>query len=154
MEIAVFKNRIENEFTNIGRSAARAILAFEKSTRSNDDMFIDTAALSILHVYGGIEKIFLLIAETIDQNVPQGMHWHHELLLQMARPIAGVRQEVISQETMLLIDEFRAFRHIARNIYAFNLHPIKVGVLIEQLGTLESLTKKDISNFLQTCQLE
>ena len=154
MKVADFKERIKNEFSNIARCSSRALLAYEKSTRSNDDMFIDSAALSILHVYGGIEKILLIIAETIDQNVPQGMHWHHELLLQMAEPISGVRQEVISHETMTLLNEFRAFRHLARNIYAFNLQPAKVGVLIEQLDTLVALTKKDIYTFFKASQIE
>jgi hypothetical protein len=154
MKVSDFKKRIENEFGNIGRSSDRALLAYEKCARSNDDMYIDSAAFSILHVYSGIEKIFLNIAETIDQNVPQGLHWHHQLLLQMANPVAGIRQEVISRETMTLLDEFRAFRHVARNIYAFNLQSGKVGILIGKIKTLEALVKKDISNFLHVSNIE
>lgn len=153
MDIAVFRGRIEKELDNIAKSSDRARSAFEKSTRSNDDMYLDGTALNILHVYGGAEKVFLIIAETIDQHIPQGMHWHHDLLMQMAGPFPGLRQPVIAPDTLQILDEFRAFRHVSRNVYAFNLNPEKIGALIEQLPALTKLVTRDLLGFLDANQL-
>ena len=152
MNVADFSDRIARELQNIRRASTRARLAFEKCDRSNDDMFVDSAALSLLHVYGGAEKVLLVIGESIDQMIPQGVHWHRALLVQMAEPLDGVRPAVISAELMGILDEFRAFRHVARNVYAFNLHPEKVGVLVNRLSVLEALFEKDISSFLALWQ--
>lgn len=51
----------------------------------------------------------------------------------MALDIAGQRPAVISVESMAALDEFRRFRHLVRNIYAMNLVPDKLAVLIDLL---------------------
>jgi hypothetical protein len=39
---------------------------------------------------------------------------------------------VISESTRVKLDEYRAFRHVARNIYTFNLDPAKLNHLVVQ----------------------
>ena len=59
------------------------------------------AAGSILHdFYCGIEKVFERVAVAVDKNLPEGEDWHKELLFQMARPLEGIRDKVISEDLM------------------------------------------------------
>jgi hypothetical protein len=43
---------------------------------------------------------------------------------------------VISQETTAVIDEFRRFRHLVRNVYTINLAPEKMTGLMAALPNL------------------
>jgi len=43
---------------------------------------------------------------------------------------------VISETVKVQLDEFRAFRHVARNVYGFNLQPVKLERLVTEAATL------------------
>lgn len=80
------------------------------------------AAGSIIHdFYCGTEKIFERIALHIDKSLPQGENWHTELLLQMAKPLNGVRRAIITEGLLQDLKEYLRFRHLFRNIYGFEL---------------------------------
>ena len=53
--------------------------------------------------------------------MPQGFNWHQVLLEQMTNEIPDIRPAVISEVTYEALDEYRGFRHVVRNIYAFQL---------------------------------
>ena len=55
---------------------------------------------------------------------------------QMTQDLPEVRPAVISQESALLIDEFRRFRHLVRNVYAIDLDPAKIEGLMKSLPAL------------------
>jgi hypothetical protein len=74
----------------------------------------------------GVERIFSLIAKDIDKTMPLGENWHIQLLKQMSMEITSVRAAVISPETYKNLNEFRGFRHVARNLYAYDLNPQRV----------------------------
>ncbi|MFN2131705.1 MAG: hypothetical protein ACK2VD_14340 [Anaerolineae bacterium] len=48
------------------------------------------------------------------------------LLEQMAAEVPSVRPALISGETRQLLDEYRGFRHVVRNVYAFRFDLAKV----------------------------
>lgn len=103
---------------------------------------------SILHdYYTAIEKIFRVIARGVDRSVPSDEQLHKELLDQMALAIPGVRPPVLTGETALRLDELRAFRHVFRNVYGFNLDARKITKLLEGLPGLAADLKKDLHIF-------
>ena len=59
-----------------------------------------------------LERIFELVAATIDQSKPEGDNWHQALLRQMATEIEFVRPRVVSRESRDALDEYRGFRHV------------------------------------------
>ena len=89
-----------------------------------------------------MERIFTLIAKHVDHSLPVGEFWHSHLLQQMASDLPDVRPSVIKAVSFEVLDEFRSFRHLARNIYPFNLIPEDVGrltlILIELWSELRS----------------
>ncbi|MCY4123520.1 MAG: hypothetical protein OXG72_21645, partial [Acidobacteria bacterium] len=61
----------------------------------DDNTFALRARGSMLHdFYGGIERVFVRIAEELDGGVPHGEQWHRQMLTDMSLEIPGVRPAV------------------------------------------------------------
>ena len=93
-------------------------------------------ALNLHGFYAGLERLFELIAATVDGSVPQGANWHQISLEQMAAEIAKIRPAVISGDSRDALDEYQGFRHIVRNIYTYKFDPVKVQHLTELLTVI------------------
>lgn len=135
--------RIRAELRELARLAERIDRIWHQATMSTDDYYVDAVALNLHGFYAGLERLFEIIAEGVDQAKPVGARWHDELLGQMAAEIPGVRPSVLSQETRQCLDRYRGFRHVVRNVYTFNLDPEQIGVLVRQLApTLGRVTQE------------
>jgi hypothetical protein len=121
---------IRNELTEVQRVLGRIEEAWRRARVSADDYYLDAVALNLHGFYGGFERIFDRIAIVIDGARPSGEHWHQALLRQMAEETPGIRPAVISEATHQLLDPYRGFRHVARNVYTFHLDPIRLERLV------------------------
>jgi uncharacterized protein YutE (UPF0331/DUF86 family) len=115
--------------------------------------FADSAACriigSILHdYYTAVENIFKVVATRIDKSNLSGEQWHKELLEQMTLEVPGVRPPLITRETARKLDQLRAFRHIFRNIYGFNLSPEKIKELLSRLPEVSGVFKREFNSFV------
>lgn len=124
--------RIRSELKDLARVLQRVEEGWERARRSSDDYYLDGVALNLHGFYGGLERLFERIAVIVDDARPVGEHWHQTLLQQMALEVPGVRPAVISESTRVKLDAYRSFRHVARNIYTFNLDPAKLKDLVVQ----------------------
>ena len=86
--------RIRNEFDEMARVISRAQEGWRRAQQSSDDLYLDGVALNLHGLYAGLERLFELIAATIDGTVPQGANWHQLLLEQMAEEVPHVRPAV------------------------------------------------------------
>jgi len=130
--------RIQDEFAELVQVVDRVKKGWQQAQRSADDLYLDSVALNLHGFYAGLERLFELIAATVDGSVPRGANWHQILLEQMAAEIANIRPAVISEDSREALDEYRAFRHIVRNIYTYKFDPVKVQHLVERIpGVLE-----------------
>ncbi len=132
----VLAARIRDELEDLDRSVRRAERAWQAAQRAGpeQDMFIDSAALSLHSFYAGVERLFEAIAVQLDGSLPKGDAWHRDLLDQMTLDLAGLRPPVISLAVMQRLDEYRRFRHVVRNVYADSFEPPRVGGLVERLA--------------------
>lgn len=140
--------RIHQELSEVKRVIERINHIWETARRSNDDYYLDAIALNLHGFYLGFERIFVYIAETIDGNLPQGEHWHAKLLQRMTVENPNVRPAVISAEAGSNLDEYRAFRHVVRNVYTYNLNPVRLKKLINQIPALSAQLEREISLFV------
>ena len=88
----------------------------------NDVPHYDRAAIGYyLHsFYNGCENIFRSVARFFENDLgPQT--WHSDLLKRMKLVIPGYRPAMIDDGLYRLLDDFRAFRHIFRHSYSFDL---------------------------------
>ena len=106
------QDHISIEIENLGRlmGEMKQLLA----GIGEDKSFMEVrAAGSILHdFYCGVEKMFERVALAIDKDLPKGENWHTELLIQMAKPIEGVRDRIISEDLLHKLKEHLRFRHL------------------------------------------
>ena len=130
--------RIYSEIPDLEHTINRALRAWSKVKKKSheQDIYLDSVALNLHSFYSGLEHIFELIARHIDQVFPTGETWHRDLLHQMACDVAKIRPALISQKSESILDEFRRFRHLVRNVYTMNLAPDKMEGLISSLSEL------------------
>jgi len=114
------------------------------------DHRIDAVALNLHGFYAGLERIFKTIADRIDQTVPEGGSWHQELLEQMNAELNGVRPPVLSDEARKRLDRYRGFRHVVRNVYAFEFDPEQIDLLMKRLPDTAELVFTDLRAFADT----
>jgi len=137
--------RIQREISEFEKIRDHARRRWQKSSKDED--YLGSVAFDLQGFYQGAESVFATIAKSIDRSVPSGDSWHRMLLDQMTGEVPGIRPAVISMETRVALDDFRMFRHLAHNIYTFNLDPRRIKTLIERLPGAVSLLCKDIEEF-------
>ena len=145
----VVSARIRQELKELEQVTLRADRAIAAAKRQppDQDLYIDSAALSLHDFYSGLERIFHYIASSVDTSVPAGHEWHRELLRQMSFEIPKLRPVILSQESVNTLNEYLAFRHVVRNVYAFQFDPLRVERLVNGLPSVISKVKADLESF-------
>ncbi len=148
-ELIALKERIEIEISNIERTAQRVQDAWENAHRfpEQQSYYLDSVALNLHSFYNGLERVFEIIARRLDPVFPSGEHWHRNLLEQMNKEIPETRPAVLSAKTLALLDDFLAFRHLIRSLYAFNLDAERLKHLVDRLPEALFHAKQDITDF-------
>lgn len=113
------------------------------------EVYIDSIAHNLENFYLAVEEIFKAICVATEEGIPAGERWHSILLKNMSKEIKGLRINIISADTLEILDEYRKFRHLARNIYTFNIVPEKVILLAKETEKAYKLLRKDIKNFFK-----
>jgi hypothetical protein len=65
-------DRIRGELEELTRVLDRAQEGMRRARQTSDDFYLDSVALNLHGLYAGFERLFEIIAATIDGNVPQG----------------------------------------------------------------------------------
>lgn len=139
--------RICGELSELERVVKRAQEGWHRAQQSSDDFYLDSVALNLHGFYAGLERLFELIATTIDGTLPQGTNWHQVLLQQMGAEIPHMRPAVISEVTYEALDGYRGFRHIVRNVYTLQFDAAKVQRLVEEAPTVFAQVRSELLAF-------
>ena len=115
----------------------------------NADGYMLRARASILHdFYGGIERIFVRIAQELNGGVPVSEHWHRQLLLDMSLELRSVRPAVISRELHDLLVPFLGFQHLFRNVYGFVMDGERLDLLDARFDETFHRLQEELHRFL------
>jgi hypothetical protein len=139
--------RIRQELQELKQVVDRTAHIWQKVVESTDDYYVDAVALNLHGFYAGLERVFELIAEGIDQSKPTGANWHQELLRQMTAEITNTRPPVISSTTRTKLDTYRGFRHVVRNVYTYHLDQQQIEVLVKQLPATLANVSQELTAF-------
>jgi len=139
--------RIRDELAELDRVAERVAEGWGRALRNADDYYLDGVALNLHGFYSGLERIFELIAATIDGVKPKGENWHQALLQQMTTEAPALRPAVISQRTFRHLDDYRGFRHVVRNVYAYNFETAKLQKLVADLPAILAQVRVELLAF-------
>ncbi|MDK2894992.1 MAG: hypothetical protein PWQ98_1118 [Moorella sp. (in: firmicutes)] len=155
-DLLILEARLNEEKENLERLKktlqARGFWATpqqEISLRQADEFTLRALASVLLDYYIGIENMFEEIAKAVDGSLPSGQEWHKDLLRQMKLDINGIRPAVITRTTFALLDEYRKFRHLVRNIYGFNLIPERLEPLLNRLPEVDQRLKNEVDGFIK-----
>jgi ribonuclease HepT-like protein len=146
-EYATLAARIHNALNDLERVVRRAETFGQTARLSNDEAYWDAVALNLHGFYAGTERIFEDIAHTLEGSVPSSPNWHLDLLRQMSSEIKNLRPAVIADDTYRCLDEYRSFRHIVRNVYAFNFRPARLNELVTDLRQCHDAVTRDLKEF-------
>lgn len=74
-------------------------------------------ALKTQQLFTALEELFKQIAKAFENHIEDLGNYHRELLIRMVTEIPGIRPAVLTQESFLLLDKVRVFRHFIRHAY-------------------------------------
>ena len=148
-EQTALAGRIRGYLDELEKVVDRTKLLTNKALKSGDDGYWDGVALNLHSFYSGAERIFEDIARTIDGNIPSGSDWHVGLLVQISEEAVDRRPPVISHKTRYALDEYRGFRHVVRNVYAFNFRPSRLKELVDGLPDCFDPLRQELLAFAQ-----
>ena len=103
--------------------------------------------------YNACESIFRSVAGAFENQI-DGVAWPSSILKRMKLDIPSVRPRVISDELYSLLDDFRAFRHVFRNAYSFELDWAKERLVADKLDTAVSRVREELAAFVEALRRE
>ncbi|MFN0070732.1 MAG: hypothetical protein ACKVVP_04480 [Chloroflexota bacterium] len=148
-QLAVLRSRILQELAQAQQIVNRVERAMNAAAQDtvNQDLLLDSVALNMHDYYSVIERVLERIASVVDRTSPRGFDWHRELLSQMTVDVPDLRPPVISPATAERLDEFLRFRHVVRNVYAFELDRDRIERLVGQLRPTSERVTRELQKF-------
>ena len=140
-------DQICDQLSELERIIQRSQEGWRRYRELSDDLYLDSVALNLHSFYGGLERLFELVATAIDGSLPQGVNWHRMLLEQMAVEVTGIRPAVISRISCEALDEYRGFCHVVRHVYTFELDASRIQRLVEGSPTAFERVHSELSAF-------
>lgn len=146
---------VEAAVPEIDEIVVQGTAAHLRLLNASEDVLLLTGAGGLLHgFYSRTERVFRDISVALHGADGVGDGWHARSLDLMATDVAGLRPPVISRESRRGMDEYRAFRHVFRNVYVFNLDARRVLPLLTALGPLWAQLRAELLAFaLVLCQI-
>jgi len=114
---------------------------------------LESLAYQLHNLYSAFEDLFLIVAKHFENTIEDESRYHIELLQRMVIDIEGVRPSLLKRETMNWLDELRAFRHLFRHAYLYEIDKKKLQLVLEVAEKLNKCYKDDIAQFLEKLSL-
>jgi len=146
-EMPVLAARLRLELERIDKTVE---LVYEHVANAGGRSDPALAMLStLLHsFYNGVERFLETVARDIDESRPTGPTSHRDLLDQVAAPVPGLREAVITETTRRSLARYLDFRHRFRHLYFFDLEWVDVEPLARDLATAWPPVRVEIERFL------
>lgn len=148
-DFIVLANRIRETVGELEQTIKRVERAtlLAKQYQEDVDLYIDAIALNLHDFYTGLERLFRLIGSTVDRSTPASESWHRDLLDQMCLDLPPIRPRVLSEQTCAALADFLRFRHVVRNVYAFQLDGDRVNQLAQKARAVHDQVSTELRVF-------
>lgn len=103
--------------------------------------------------YTGCEKLLVRIERAFGSSTPDGPDWHRDLLHRARLAIPGLRPAILDGAAVNELDGLRRFRHLYRNLYAFDLEWARVRELAGSLAGTWARVRPSFERFLDVVML-
>lgn len=108
---------------------------------------LSLACVDLHGYYTALESMLERIARVVDRELPEGPHWHSELIVQMTLELPGIRPPVLPAGSLPELDELRRFRHFFRNVYVLDADPEHVLTHAQRVVQLHSELTVSLDGF-------
>jgi len=119
---------------------------FDLIEKSRDSLIFCSYGLH--NLYCALEDIFKEVSRVFENTIVDTERWHREVLVKMTLEVEGIRPRLISEESFIIIDELRAFRHFFRHAYGIPIDNERVKRLVEKTIGMKNKLKKDLNSFI------
>ncbi len=125
------KDKVEAEIKNINIELEIVILLNKKlnTNLSLDDIEIRAAALSLVSIYNGIEKILERMIKN-KYSFESSSNWYTKLLN------ISLEMELIKKDTHNSLKGYLAFRHFVRHAYSFQINKDAITTILKMVPNL------------------
>lgn len=114
-----------------------------------DPLELGGAGAMLHSFYSGVENVLTRIALATSGALPDGPHWHRQLL-QAAAIGDQTRQAILDDSTARFLDEYLAYRHAFRHSYMHRLAWERMAHLVQGLPEALDCFARCVSDFLDT----
>lgn len=104
-------------------------------------------ALKAQQFYTSIEDFLKQVAKSFENHIEDLTSFHKELLIRMNTEVPNIRPRLLSDESLLLLDKIRAFRHFIRHAYDCELLESELVQIQNLLKTHFKDVDKDFEQF-------
>ncbi len=143
-DIKAQMDRIEAIYQNIEDRAA--------GLHPDDEIRLESVAYQLHNLYNAIEDLFRLVAAHFENQVEHLGRWHTALLRRMRQQVEGMRPALLSEQSYVLLNGLRGFRHFFRHAYAAPVEYAHIQINLEKARRLRSPFQQDVEQFLLQLQ--
>jgi hypothetical protein len=105
-------------------------------------------ALKAQQLYTALEDMLKSIAGNFENSVHDLSRYHLESLGILAVEVPGIRPSIISEQSLMILDKLRAFRHFIRHGYNYVLEEDELVLLQKKLNSSYGYILEDIDKFM------
>ena len=135
-----------------GTEIERILDKIEDRRHGEGEVNLESLAYQLHNLYCAFEDLLKIVADFFENHIEESAQYHRALLWRMKMPIDGVRPAFLSKESYKLLDSLRAFRHVFRHAYSYELDPKKLALVVEDAIKLKGLYRVEIARFLEQLQ--
>ncbi|RME41335.1 MAG: hypothetical protein D6796_15955 [Caldilineae bacterium] len=147
-ELTVLKADIRAQMTMIEATLNR--LKERSRGEWGDDLArMESVAYQIHNLYNAVEDLLELVAAFFENHMTDPSRRHTELLRRMTYEIPGVRPALLSEDSFLLLNSLRGFRHFFRHAYSIPLERDLLQINLQKAFRLYPQLTQDVEHFLQ-----
>lgn len=106
-------------------------------------------ALALAHAYAAFETMLVRIERASGLPERAGAAWHRTLLADAARPVAGLRPELVPPAAEQDWAELLSFRHFLHHAYAVGLDARRLELLVTRLERAVAATSPAVTEALR-----
>lgn len=114
-----------------------------------DSVRMESVAYQIHNFYNAVEDLLKIVATYFENQITDTTRWHTKLLQRMTEEISGVRPSLLSQESYLLLNSLRGFRHFFRHAYGTPIEHAQLQINLDKAYRLLPCLEQDVENFLK-----
>ena len=128
---------------------AQKIQQRSEGLTSDDLIRLESIAYQIHNLYTAIEDLLKIIATYFENNISNSSQWHANLLQRLTQDIPEIRPAFLSEETFLLLNSLRGFRHFFRHAYGANIEYNQLKINLDKAILVLVYLEQDYENFLK-----